>query len=87
MFNKLKSGGILFLHLPSYKYSRWFPENFNNSKNRESENHHWIFYIDEKPFQHEKIINISQKIKDIGFSIDIEQYVGDDSIIIIAKKK
>ena len=82
----LKSGGCLIVHVPSYTCVRWRAENYSNPN--QSENHHHTFSLHISPiFLDHPVEVIDITLKKLGFNIEFAEYVGDDSILILGRKK
>lgn len=78
---KLVSGGSLVLHVPSINGSRyWHPD--------VKPEHFWLFCLkDYAPRDIKKIVPIDYLLEQIDFRIEVAKYVGDNSILVISRKK
>lgn len=80
---KLKSNGIIFIHVPAYTCSRWLPKLHSSSRYGD---HRWAFYLesDEANKELEHFVPLDAKVRKF-FHILEAKYVGDNSIVIIGK--
>lgn len=88
MNNHLSNDGVIFLHLPAYSCKRWRP---SYHKNKRYGDHVWSFTLSEDNQKIEKTdidknIEIDVLCKQY-FNVTDAKYCGDNSIIIIGKKK
>jgi SAM-dependent methyltransferase len=81
----LKSGGDLVLHLPSFHCERW---RAGVHTSRPFNDHVWTFGIDRDPVgvQCQSYVDIAAKVRE-QFDLRCAEYCGDDSILILARKR
>lgn len=85
MNDRLKIGGQLIFLVPAYSCKRW---NSGVHMNKAFNDHAWTFYLSkDKPNKEYKNLNAFDVSVGKYFEIEISEYVGDNSIFILAKKK
>lgn len=85
MFQSLKNGGKLILNLPSYTCKRWRAD---SGQDMGGTLHVHTFKLSKTELTDniKHLINIDSLLKDKGFNIEVSEYTGDNSIIVICKK-
>ena len=80
---KLMPGGWLIAHVPVYTCERWRAGVHESARHGQ---HVWTFGLeDEQPINGlHQYRNIAREITDAGFRVELAQYCGDDSAMIIA---
>ncbi|MCB9781498.1 MAG: class I SAM-dependent methyltransferase [Candidatus Omnitrophica bacterium] len=83
--DKLKPGGLLILHIPSFSCERWRPGIHTNAKYND---HVWAFGLEQSsPIPNLKgYCDIGMKVADY-LQIKQAEYCGDDSIYLVAQKE
>jgi len=83
-----RNGGCLILHVPSYTCERWRAGTYHNDKQSDHLHTFCLAYEDGLKTGHEEtgFECIDRLVADAGFKIETAKYVGDDSILIIARR-
>ena len=77
-----KEGGCLILHVPAYTCERWRAGSYHNEKQSDHLHTFCLSQDAETGFE-----CIDRMVAEAGFDIEKAEYVGDDSILIIARRR
>lgn len=87
---KLADGGHLIAHVPAWTCERWRPEQYNNPTQSNGHKHAFVLYPDMPRygyFDDNRDVPVATYIsKIVPGDIEFAEYVGDDSILVIARK-
>ena len=90
MRDKMKKGGVLLCHLPAHTCKRWNAgfHKYEDEKGDSSHVHTFFLSGDENldDMMKEKFVPIDSFISNF-FDVENSKYVGDNSILIVARKK
>ena len=86
---RLVSDGLLILHVPSWTCKRWRAGEYSNPN--QPNGHKWTFCLnkdwrDTPNDMDGTIIDITVGKHHAGFDVELAEYVGDNSILLIARK-
>lgn len=86
----LRRNGYMIVHVPAWTCERWRPKKYSNP--RQPNGHKWMFglsgdYADDYPPQKAAIIDSIMACGKVGLWIEYAEYVGDNSILVIARKQ
>ena len=82
---KLNEGGFLIVHVPAWTCKRWRAEQYDNPN--QTNGHKWTFAITGSDAV--GVTGWTTRIDALlfGFVIELAEYVGDNSILVIARKQ
>jgi hypothetical protein len=80
---KLYPGGCLIAHVPAWTCKRWQAGEYHNDRQTD---HQWTFalWYDWRPTIE---IAINKLIEDAGFEIELAEHCGDNSLMVIGRKR